>query len=71
MAEEEIPTIPVDVNRGRAVLQAYGAYAPGHDPVFEVLRVLSEVCAVLAEDMPAVDRDEMWAEAKARCDARD
>lgn len=69
MAEVD-PAIPVDVDRGRAVLQAYGAYAPGHDPIADVLRVLTDVCAVLEDDYPTSDRDELWTEAKRRADDR-
>lgn len=69
MSNEEEPR-PVDVNRGRAILQAYGAYVPGASVPDEVIRVLADQCAVLADDEGGVDREAIWAEAKRRADAR-
>lgn len=69
MTEEEEPR-PVDANRGRAILQAYGAYVSGASVPDEVVRVLADQCAVLADDEAGADREAIWAEAKRRADAR-
>lgn len=61
---------PIDANRGRAILQAYGAYVPGASVPDEVIRVLADQCAVLADDEAGTDREAIWAEAKRRADAR-
>lgn len=68
--DEPPPPYPVDVDRGRAVLQAYGAYAPGHTVAFEAQRILSDLCAVLKNDQPALDRDGIWSLAKGAADER-
>lgn len=67
-AEQDV--MPVDADRGRAILQAYGAYSSGHSVPDDVTRVLADQCAVLADDQPGADRDALWAEAKRRADAR-
>lgn len=70
MSEEYDDLPPVDPNRGRAILQAYGAYVAGASVPDEIIRLLADQCAVIADDLSGTDRDELWAEAKRRADAR-
>lgn len=45
---------PIDAGRGRALLQAYGAYSYGNGQtvVGDAQRILTDIAAVLAEDLP-------------------
>jgi hypothetical protein len=47
---------PIDIDRGRALLTAYGAYSPGnnHTVPGDSQRILTDIAAVLAEDYPEV-----------------
>lgn len=54
MADAYPDGYPIDTARGRALLQAYGAYSHGNGQtvVGDAQRILTDIAAVLAEDSP-------------------